>query len=966
VEFRVLGPLEVIDGIRPLPLGGPKQRAVLAQLLLHANEVVSGDALVEAVWGGEPPHRARATLHVYIANLRKLLHSVDPVSQPQVRLGRAGSGYRLHVGNDELDLTRFQQLVGEGRAALDRQESLRAAGLLREALALWRGPAFPDLSGWGFPEVAALDEQRLSAFEDCIDAELKIGRGGELVAELEPLVAAHPLRERLHGQLILALYRSGRQADALATYRAMRRTLLEELGVDPGPSLQLLERGILRHDPTLQAPPRQRDSLPPRLLDEFVERLGPAEEGRPGRALMYRPLPEDPTPLIDRRADVRAVTRLFGRGDVRLVTLTGPAGVGKTRLAVAAARRSERAFSDGIVWIPVEHVHDADDLFAAVAMSLGLSQSTGRSMREVVVADLGSRKLLLVIDNFEHLLEFSHLLPEILAAAPGVRALITSRAVLRLRAEKNVRVEPLPVFSGADVRESPAVHLLIAAGSRARPGWRPVPEDLSALGDVARRLDGLPLALELGAAWLRVLTPDELSAALAESGVHLLVSGPRDAQERQRSVQGALDWSFRLLGEAEQRLFCRLSVFVGGATFRTIEDVCSLGHEFDVLSALRTLVEHSLVEAGRGTSPRFRMLEVVRQLAAEKLMASGEREIIEARHTQHFADLAAAALAGMNGPAQLAWLHRVDDEFENILSCTRRDLSRGSAVTLLSNVQLLSSYLWVRERYDEGLELVRWGLADTRTLDNKDEILLRAWLQAFTFFATGDASALADEVPRLVERARAENDDGLIGLVLAGMSILAVVQGSVPDGMSSLTESIARLEAAGHHMFAAMQRAGLARLTLLAGDLPAAITLLRTLASDTRSRGNLIVEAVSTTMLGLALLQQGDLPGARRTFLSAVHLHLRIGRSRAQIGLVLHGLAAVLAAAGQADLAAEAYGLSTTVRPPIGGLAFEHILLDALLPVEIRSGDQYDSQRSAGAECSISEITMRIEQVSDV
>src|SRR3954451_22651603 len=343
MEFRILGSIEAVGDEGPLPLGAPKQRALLALLLLNANAVVSRDRLVDALWGAEPPKSAVSSLQVYVHGLRRVLGGE--------RIERHGTGYRLRLDPVELDLGRFERLVDSAAAALGAGRPAQAAEDLRRALELWTGAPLADPAAEPVHEAEApqLEERRLRALELRNDAELELGRHDELVPELERLISTEPYRERLRVQHALALYRSGRQGDALAACRAARELLVEELGVDPGPELQELERRILRHDPALAAP----DAPAPVRVQ----------------------LPVPPTSLVGRRLEVAAITALLRRDDVRLVTLTGPGGAGETRLSVAAAAALGPELRHGAVFVDLAAVHDPALLGSAIAQALDVSET---------------------------------------------------------------------------------------------------------------------------------------------------------------------------------------------------------------------------------------------------------------------------------------------------------------------------------------------------------------------------------------------------------------------------------------------------------------------------------------------------------------------------------------------------------------------------------------------------------------
>jgi len=596
VDFRVLGPLEVVDDdSRPLALGGHKQRAVLARLLLRPNSVVSAAALMEAAWGEELPERARDILQVYVANLRKLL---DAGAGQAVagRIARRGSGYEIRVGEDELDLNRFSRLVTYGRVALGRGDALRAAELLRDALGLWRGPAFPDLTCTELvhPEVSMLEELRLSVLEDRIDAELGAGRAGDLVAELDSLVRAHPLRERLHGQLILALYREGRQAEALEAYQRVRETLLEELGIEPAPSLQDLQRAVLRQDPGLDPHARATVSRLPRAVDDFV----------------------------GRQAELTDVTGALERHP--LVTVTGPGGVGKTRLALEVAGGVAAGFRDGAWFVDLSTTEDPAQVPTVVAEALQVSVRSGEDIAERVVETLREASSLVVLDNCEHVLTgVRALVGRALTQGPDLRLLATSREPLHVRGEAAIPLRPLGLPDGdGSVSGSDAVDLFCTRARAADPAFHPDAAGRAVAAQICRRLDGLPLAIELAAVRVRAMSLRELAQRL-DDRFGLLVGTAPDLPARQRTLAAVVRWSYDLLAGAERALFVRLSVFPGSFPLEAVEAVAADAQvpADDVPRLLVQLVEKSLVGTVHvpGAGLRYELLETLRRFGQDRL-----------------------------------------------------------------------------------------------------------------------------------------------------------------------------------------------------------------------------------------------------------------------------------------------------------------------------------------------------------
>jgi len=748
VEFRILGPLEVLDGHgRPLALGGAKQRALLA-VLLHAGQVASTERLIDELWGEDPPDTARSVLQVYVANLRKVLEPARPRRAVGGVLRTQPPGYLVDLSPGELDLLRFERLAGEGRAALADGDPAQAARLLRQALNLWRGPALAGvvLQASGLGEAAQLEEQRLAAVEDRIQAELGTGRHHELTGELEALVAAHPLRERLHGQLLVALYRSGRQAEALAAYRRMRETLAEQLGIDPGRPLQDLERAILAQDPTL-------DWIPAAAAASQLAAGQPAPGRRPGT------LPVPPTPLVGRQRALAEVSALVRQGHTRLVTLTGVGGTGKTRLALQVAAELGGEFSDGAWFVPLAPVADPQLVLATLAQTLGVREAAGQPLDERLREELRERRLLVVLDNFEHLLAAAPAVTGLLAACPNLAVLVTSRAALRVSGEQIYEVPPLATPDLATLQDATlpagedgllandAVALFVARARAVRPDFALTPANAAAVATVCARLDGLPLALELAAARVRLLSAQDLQARL-QRRLELLTGGPRDLPARQQTLRATLDWSHDLLDAAEQRLLARLAVFAGGCTLAAAEAVGDTDGDPDssVLDALTGLVANSLLYRddqhqdprgqAEGAEPaegsRLWLLETVREYAWERLQASGQADATSGRHAAYFLALAEQAWPELWGADQQRWYARLDREHDNLRAALAWAQARPEPELLVRLAGALGPYWEARGQVSEAHRWLDAALATepvspwarARALNAKSRLLL--------------------------------------------------------------------------------------------------------------------------------------------------------------------------------------------------------------------------------------------------
>jgi predicted ATPase/DNA-binding SARP family transcriptional activator len=630
IEFRVLGSLEAVDHDGPCSLGAPRQKALVAALIVYRGQPVSSDRLIDALWGERPPASAVKIIQGYVSNLRKALGDGVVVTH--------GRGYALDT-RCRFDVERFESLVEEGRRALADGDARTAAMRLREALGVWRGPALADFVYERFAqgEITRLDEVRLGALEDRIDADLLLGDHLAVVGELEALTIGQPTRERFAGQLMLALYRSGRQADALEVYRRTRTRLHEALGLEPGPELRALQSEILAQAPSLAR------SAPTGPGSAAAPSSGGAEPGT--RRVSSQPhgagLPALATATIARRREIEAVAGLLGRPDVRLITLTGPGGVGKTRLALELAHALRPTYADGVCWVELAAVARSEDVASTVARALALTPLPGETVDAALARHLAGRRLLLIMDNFEHLLQAAGWLARQLAQSDRLTVLVTSREGLSLAAEHQIVVRPLmaparPDATTVDELESTAATALFLAAARRHDSRFTVSAtDTPAIAAVCSHLDGLPLALELAAGATQILTVDELVSRLDETLTEL-VRGPRDAPARQQTLTATIQWSYDLLDAPHRAAFTRFAVFAGGATLPAAQAITGAS-----LTSLRALLAKSLLDRlhPTGQSTRLVMLDTIRHYAGGRLIADPEHEAVRSRHCAYYLDL---------------------------------------------------------------------------------------------------------------------------------------------------------------------------------------------------------------------------------------------------------------------------------------------------------------------------------------
>jgi len=1108
MDFRILGSLEVYDNERPLSLGGHQQRALLALLLLRANQVVPVDEIVEDLWGARPPPSATKSVQALISKLRKLLAEpgavAEDASEDGILLTRS-HGYVLTVVPGELDLHRFQSLTEEGRRALAAGRPDEAEERLREALALWRGPPLAEFAYESFAqvEIARLEELRLSALEERIEADLALGRHHDLIPEVEALVAANPLRERLRGQLMIALYRSGRQAEALQVYQQARHTLVDELGIEPGQALQRLEQAILQQDESLDLSREPVQTLPAperlsgavtflftdiegstRLVKQLRERWGSVvadhqrilreafaahrgqeidthgdaffvafgrardavlaaaegqrglvehfwpegaelrvrmgihsgqaalsedrylglavhraaricavahggqillsqttvnlledeEEELPGIELrdlgerrlkdLDRPvrlcqlvvegltsefqppkrtgdggpyngrederrrrrlsfgeaqilrqesgllpgvapraeddfepvaslnrtnLPIPSTPLVGREQELEEIVALLRRDGVRLLTVTGPGGIGKTRLAIHACGQLIEEHPDGVWFVDLSPLRDPSLVRASIARTFGVRNELERA--------LGARKLLLLLDNFEHVIESGAEIARLLAVCPALNVVLTSRERLNISLEHE--------YSLNGLTEAEALELFT---QRARVARRNFQAD-EAAQEVCLRLEGLPLAIELAAARSKILTPRALLARL-ENRLPLLISGPRDMPERQQTLRATIDWSYDLLESEEQLVFARLAVFVGGCALEAAEEVCDTG--LDVLAAL---ADKSLLRHDEG---RFSMLETIREYALERLEGGGEAEALRRRHAEYFLRFAEQIAAGRRGPQERTWLGRLDAEHENLRGALDWSLETDPELALrlagvvasfwLNHCLLTDARRWLLEAVERG----KGAPAAARAR------VLRVAGQVCLFLGEFDQGRALCEESLVLARESGDRAEIATSLALVGHAALNDARHE---------ESVALWREIGDNRGLADALHRLGEVKRDRGDLGEARALLEESEALLRKGGSVTWLAQCLSGLADVDLDEGNWQSARERYRESLSLFLEVRSARAS-AMCLTGLAAVAAAQHEPTKGARLWGAvqaweektgAKLVEYPVGG-----------------------------------------------
>jgi predicted ATPase/DNA-binding SARP family transcriptional activator len=632
VEILLLGSVQARRRGRPVHLVGAKQRTLLAALALEANRVVTDDRLIDLLWPEEPPENAEDVLRVHVSKLRRAVERDAALKQPedssQRLVVRKPSGYQLSIADDRIDLARCRHLVAEARRARQARDDSRALRLLDEALALWRGDPLPEFSNEAFAmgERSQLEKLHLETLEERFDTALALGMHTVIVAELEAAAAKYPLRERLQAQLMLALYRSGRQAEASDVYHRTRKRLIDDLGMEPGPDLQTTFRDILNQEPSA-AP--------------AVEAAWPRPAGE--QATKRHNIPAQVSSFVGRESTVADLTHALA--NQRLVTLVGPGGIGKTRLAAQVARQVLDRYPDGVWWIDLVPVDDPATIAQVIHTTLGLPLMPSVTVAESLLTVLGSRKLLLVLDNCEHLVDAAAQVSEsVLRVCDEVTVLATSRERLNIPGEQVWPISPLTLPSGSQSRrleelsESEAIQLFIDRARMARPTFQLTTSNATAVAEICNRLDGIPLALELAAARTGGLPINELVERLTDR-FGLLAGTSRTTAARHHTMRETLDWSSALLSDEERLLFYRLGAFAGSFELPAVEVVCAdeLLKRRVIAPTLARLVDKSLVvlEPSEESHWRYHLLETMREYVRDKTSDS-DVSTLKHRHAMHY------------------------------------------------------------------------------------------------------------------------------------------------------------------------------------------------------------------------------------------------------------------------------------------------------------------------------------------
>ena len=818
-------------------------------LLLALDEPLSSrDRLAYLLWPEEDQSSARQNLRRLLSRLRATLRdacNIDPIAthgQDQIHFDHELCG---------VDVLEFRRLA---------QQAIQAQGTGRiapadQALALVHAAPFdgfalddtPPFEEWMQRQIAHLDQLHQQILSLIVETHRDNGKFPEAIRAATALVEADPLNEESHCALIELLLRTGQRDAAMQQYEACRVLLADELGVEPLPRTQALLAAAQTGGEGVTFTPHTS--------------LAVRQEAAPPLPNSQRDnLPAAATSLIGRNREIAAVKALLSRFTVRLVTLTGPGGIGKTRLSLAVAADLVDEYEHGVFLVQLAPIHNAELVASMIAQTLGIRPGADQSYLDALKAYLRPRQMLLVLDNFEQVIHAGPLVAELLADAPGLNVLITSRALLRIYGEREFAVQPLTLPDRQEMptstvlAELPAVALFVERARSVQADFMLTVENARDVAEICIRLDGLPLAIELAAARIRFFSPQQMLARL-DKRLALLTHGARDWPDRHRTLRATIEWSFNLLSAAEQRIFARLAVFVGGWTLDLAETVCADDDgepDFDILNGLESLLDQSLVHRSEDENgeARFTMLETIREYALERLNASNEAERLHRAHADAFLALAAHAGNFLDGPQQRRWLDRLQIEQENFRAALQFAIKTEDASLALGLCSYLWAYWYRRGQQSEG----------------------RPWARA--------ALALPDAAGDLVRRA----------IVLYGAGVMAVTQGDIDEAERLAEEGLQRAMQAEDDEATGRLLNLLASVSQHRGNWEKAAACYRQGLAIFRRKGDTYLTAILLGNLGNVYLNDKQYTEARAHYEESLALHRQINDT--------HGIATLLGQVG--------------------------------------------------------------------
>jgi predicted ATPase/DNA-binding SARP family transcriptional activator len=929
MHVRLLGSLSLELDEEPIRLGGSKQRTVLALLAVENGSVVSTDRLIEAAWGDDLPANPANTLQYQIAQLRKLVE-VDP-SQP-IHIITEAPGYRLNGASVEVDAVTFEKLLRSAQAALDSGNTEDAHADIDDALLMWRGPALDEFryDEWARAEAVRLDELHTTAKELRIDVAFAQGRHGEVVADLERLVSQHPLRERLWEHLMEALYVTGRPTDALRAFQRARDAL-GDVGVEPSEALTDLEIRILEQDPDLSVSPVPERSYPTNL-------------------------PSPPNELVGRDREMDDVADRLTSS--RIVTLVGPGGAGKTRLATAAARSSLGDYPGGAWLVRLDVLEEPELIGAVVAESMGIRENPDLDVVDTIARSAGGRSTLIVMDNCEHLVdEVAPFVEHLVSKSPSISVLATSQVTLDVSGEAVIDVPPLALPGETEsiydrLDDVAAVTLFVQRATDAGTTVDGSDADsLAAVANIVSALDGMPLAVELAAARTRSMSLGEIAEGL-KNRFEILGRGPRSAPARQRSLAGAMDWSLSLLAPDEREAVERLSVFVGGFDTEAAAAVTGTGIA-RTQDLLATLVDRSLLRRVKDVegAARFMMLETMREYAGKELT---DPDAVRTAHLVWYANFIERASLGICGADQISWLNRFAAEYENIRAALGWSIESGRLEIGIRMGSSLGRYWDWRGMLKEASEwLLRLSSSGREAVP--ELAIVYGW-RAFLAWEFGDAE-LAQRLSAESNRLASASGD-LVSQAYAesGKALIARTEGNLDSARHACERIIKLSTEAGDPWMAAWAHSALATIELVAGDLEAASMQATATIDQFSALGDR--HGVAWGLVAEAQIAQtlGDLNAAERLATEALDTSAATMDDR-NVLWTLEILAHIALSRGETERAAQLWGATNPLRTS-RGLTSSPSKREELTEIESRLLDELPD-----AEDMITQASIEADQV---
>lgn len=874
--LHLLGTPRIERDGRPVAIGHNKAVALLVYLAV-TQQHHTREALSALLWSNHEPTSARGEVRRMIWALNKRLgkewlsverESLALLPQPGLWLDVDQFRYLLRAGSSHGHPT------GEVCPAC-LEPLAKAVELVRgDFMAGFTLPDSPEFDTWQRFEAESLRRELAGALERLVQGYQAQGQEGSepAIGYARQWVALDPLQEQAHRQLMQLYARAGQSAAALRQYQLCVQVLADELGVEPALETTTLYEAIRANRLPLLA---QVDTNPLKpaassAASLSVDRLKTA-------VLPQHNLPVQPTPFVGRQQEMKAVGELLLRENVRLMTLTGVGGTGKTRLALQVAASLLDHFADGIYFVPLGDLSDPALVLPTMAKQVGVQEGGSQPLLEILKSSFHDKQLLLILDNFEHVLKAGPLIAELLAAAPRLKVLVTSRTLLHLRGEREYRVPPLQlpartqVWSLPLVEQVEAVQLFVERAQTAQSDFTLTNENAPAVAQICHRLDGLPLAIELAAARVKLLPPSLLLTRL-NSRLKLLTGGAQDLPARQQTLRNAIDWSYSLLNEAEQGLFARLAVFVGGFTLDTAEAICNLEGDtsegLDMLEGVTSLLNSSLLiqQDTSGSQPRFRMLETIREYALERLAERGQTEALRWQHAHYFmAWLENFALQFF--PNTGLWLNLVEEEYDNLRAVLTWSVLDAERAELGASMVGVLYWFWYQQGYlSEGRNWCQWLmqlLPETSRTVGRAAVLTGSGSLALM---QGDLEQAVPWLDESVAIWREQQKDRGLAFALLGRGVVALSQGDVTAAHSFFTETLLLGQQMNHRWLIADSLLNLGGVAVAQRDYPTARTRLEEAMAVAKTGDDRWLVASILNNLGEVARVQGDYEQARRSY----------------------------------------------------------------------------------------------------